>query len=82
MSVVCACLLVQRVDCCSQFDTMSPVHLGVRVVWVLGLSRRTDGGDLVAGGDSAGEVFVCRIHPSGSLQFANTELSGLSLCQC
>ena len=52
--VVCACLLVQYVDFFSQFDAISPVHFEGEG---LGLSLRTGGGDLITGGDSAGEVF-------------------------
>ena len=37
--VVCTCLLVKYVDFFSQFDAISPVHLGVRVGCVWGSPR-------------------------------------------
>ena len=62
--VVCACLLVKYVDFFSQFDVISPVHLGVRVGslpedrwWGFDYRRRLCWRSLF------------RIHPSGSLEF-------------
>ena len=55
----------------SQFDAISPVHLGVRVGCVRGLSLRTGGGDLITGGDSAGEVFS-EYTPLGAFNLVNS----------
>ena len=50
----------------SQFDAISPVHLGVRVGALL-----TGGGDLITGGDSAGEVFS-EYTPLGAFNLVNS----------
>ena len=65
MPVECACLLVQYVDFFSQFDAISPVHLGVRVGPLPG------GGDLITGGDSAGKVFS-EYTPLGGFNLVNS----------
>ena len=52
----------------SQFDAISPVHFEGEG---LGLSLRTGGGDLITGGDSAGEVFS-EYTPLGAFNLVNS----------
>ena len=67
MPVVCACLLVKYVDF---FHNLMQFHGGEG--WVcLGLSLRTGGGDLITGGDSAGEVFS-EYTPLGAFNLVNS----------
>ena len=71
MPVVCACLLVKYVDFFSQFDANFTSSFGGEGWVCLGLSLRTGGGDLITGGDSAGEVFS-EYTPLGALNLVNS----------
>ena len=71
MPVVCACLLVKYVDFFSQFDANFISSFGGEVWVCLGLSLRTGGGDLITGGDSAGEVFS-EYTPLGAFNLVNS----------
>ena len=53
-----------------QFDAISPVHLVPNELVHLGLSL-TGGGDLITGGDSAGEVFS-EYTPLGAFNLVNS----------
>ena len=65
--VVCACLLVKYVDF---FHNLMQFHQFIWG-WCLGLSLRTGGGDLITGGDSAGEVFS-EYTPLGAFNLVNS----------